>query len=39
MLTPSLEDFLEEIYRFSLSLDTVRVTVSVKAQSCCAISN
>ena len=26
MLTPSLEDYLEEIYRFSLSLDTVRVT-------------
>lgn len=26
MLTPSLEDYLEEIYRFSLTLDTVRVT-------------
>jgi len=26
MLTPSLEDYLEEIYRFSLSLKTVRVT-------------
>ena len=26
MLSPSLEDYLEEIYRFSLSLDTVRVT-------------
>ena len=26
MLTPSLEDYLEEIYRYSLSLDTVRVT-------------
>ncbi|SPF44273.1 Transcriptional regulator MntR [Candidatus Desulfosporosinus infrequens] len=26
MLTPSLEDYLEEIYRFSLSLDAVRVT-------------
>ncbi len=26
MLTPSLEDYLEEIYRFSLSLNTVRVT-------------
>jgi len=26
MLTLSLEDYLEEIYRFSLSLDTVRVT-------------
>lgn len=26
MLTPSLEDYLEEIYRFSLSLDIVRVT-------------
>ena len=26
MLTPSLEDYLEEIYRFSLSLETVRVT-------------
>lgn len=26
VLTPSLEDYLEEIYRFSLSLDTVRVT-------------
>ena len=26
MLTPSLEDYLEEIYRFSLSLGTVRVT-------------
>lgn len=26
MLTPSLEDYLEEIYRFSLSLDTVRVS-------------
>lgn len=26
MLTPSLEDYLEEIYRFSMSLDTVRVT-------------
>ncbi|MDQ7092258.1 iron dependent repressor, metal binding and dimerization domain protein [Desulfosporosinus sp. PR] len=26
MLTPSLEDYLEEIYRFSLSLGSVRVT-------------
>lgn len=26
MLSPSLEDYLEEIYRFSLSLDSVRVT-------------
>lgn len=26
MLSPSLEDYLEEIYRFSISLDTVRVT-------------
>jgi len=26
ILTPSLEDYLEEIYRFSLSLNTVRVT-------------
>ncbi len=26
MLTPSLEDYLEEIYRLSLSLHTVRVT-------------
>jgi Mn-dependent DtxR family transcriptional regulator len=26
MLSPSLEDYLEEIYRFSLSLDIVRVT-------------
>ncbi|EGW37233.1 hypothetical protein DOT_4772 [Desulfosporosinus sp. OT] len=26
MLTPGLEDYLEEIYRFSLSLNTVRVT-------------
>jgi len=26
LLTPSLEDYLEEIYRFSLSLPTVRVT-------------
>ncbi|CAA7599953.1 Iron dependent repressor [Acididesulfobacillus acetoxydans] len=26
MLTPSLEDYLEEIYRFSLSRDAVRVT-------------
>ena len=26
MLSPSLEDYLEEIYRFSLSLNTVRVT-------------
>lgn len=26
MLSPSLEDYLEEIYRFSLLLDTVRVT-------------
>ncbi|WP_088227400.1 iron dependent repressor, metal binding and dimerization domain protein [Desulfosporosinus sp. FKB] len=26
MLTPSLEDYLEEIYRFSLTLDIVRVT-------------
>lgn len=26
MLSPSLEDYLEEIYRFSLSLDAVRVT-------------
>lgn len=26
MLSPSLEDYLEEIYRFSLSLDNVRVT-------------
>ncbi|AFV03289.1 MULTISPECIES: iron dependent repressor, metal binding and dimerization domain protein [Dehalobacter] len=26
MLSPSLEDYLEEIYRFSLSLDEVRVT-------------
>ena len=26
MLTPSLEDYLEEIYRFSLFLDIVRVT-------------
>ncbi|AFQ42779.1 metal-dependent transcriptional regulator [Desulfosporosinus meridiei] len=30
-LTPSLEDYLEEIYRFSLSTDTVRVTdLSIK---------
>ncbi|KLU61829.1 transcriptional regulator MntR [Peptococcaceae bacterium CEB3] len=26
MLTPSLEDYLEEIYRFSLSRDAIRVT-------------
>ncbi|AFM40495.1 Mn-dependent transcriptional regulator [Desulfosporosinus acidiphilus SJ4] len=26
MLSPSLEDYLEEIYRFSLTLDIVRVT-------------
>jgi Mn-dependent transcriptional regulator len=26
MLSPSLEDYLEEIYRFSVSHDTVRVT-------------
>lgn len=26
MLSPSLEDYLEEIYRFSVSNDTVRVT-------------
>jgi Mn-dependent DtxR family transcriptional regulator len=26
MLSPSLEDYLEEIYRFSLTLDAVRVT-------------
>ncbi|MHB8073074.1 metal-dependent transcriptional regulator [Desulfosporosinus fructosivorans] len=26
MLTPSLEDYLEELYRFSLSSDSVRVT-------------
>lgn len=26
MLSPSLEDYLEEIYRFSISEDTVRVT-------------
>lgn len=26
ILTPSLEDYLEEIYRFSLSSDSVRVT-------------
>lgn len=26
MLSPSLEDYLEEIYRFSLSLENVRVT-------------
>ncbi|MGC7870489.1 metal-dependent transcriptional regulator [Desulfosporosinus sp. SYSU MS00001] len=26
MLTPSLEDYLEEIYRFSLSQNTVRVS-------------
>lgn len=26
MLSPSLEDYLEEIYRFSLSLEIVRVT-------------
>jgi Mn-dependent DtxR family transcriptional regulator len=26
LLSPSLEDYLEEIFRFSLSLDTVRVT-------------
>nr|WP_042339269.1 iron dependent repressor, metal binding and dimerization domain protein [Desulfosporosinus youngiae] len=31
MLTPSLEDYLEELYRFSLSADTVRVTdLSIK---------
>lgn len=30
-LTPSLEDYLEELYRFSLYTDTVRVTdISVK---------
>lgn len=26
MLTPSLEDYLEEVYRFSLTSETVRVT-------------
>ena len=26
ILTPSLEDYLEEVYRFSLSSDSVRVT-------------
>lgn len=26
ILTPSLEDYLEEIYRFSISAETVRVT-------------
>ncbi|EHQ87815.1 metal-dependent transcriptional regulator [Desulfosporosinus youngiae] len=31
ILTPSLEDYLEELYRFSLSADTVRVTdLSIK---------
>lgn len=31
ILTPSLEDYLEELYRFSLSTDTVRVTdLSIK---------
>lgn len=26
MLTPSLEDYLEEVYRFSLTADSIRVT-------------
>lgn len=26
MLTPSLEDYLEEVYRFSLTTDSIRVT-------------
>lgn len=31
MLSPSLEDYLEELYRFSLTADTVRVTdLSIK---------